>query len=206
MTGYTGSTTGEPHTSNRVYTHFCLRMQEMGTNTATIKALQTTATQIGRLIARIANRHHGLKVGLRLVHAFIISKITYVIPYLKFTRMGKEKVERIIHKAIKLAVGIPVSASTERLMEMGVHNTLDELFEAQRTAQYSIPAGSPTGRAILDSLHICYADLHGRKIFLDDDFRAHVSEAALPKYMHPEHHQERRLTRAMALHKQYHSN
>lgn len=103
-------------------------------------------------------------------------------------------------------MGIPVSAFTERLMEMGVHNTLDELIEAQRTAQYNRLAGSPTGRAILDSLHISYADQHGPKILLDDDFRANLSVAPLPKNMHPEHHQERRLARAMALHKQYHSN
>ncbi|KAH9383454.1 hypothetical protein HPB48_024963 [Haemaphysalis longicornis] len=86
-------------------------------------------------------------------------------------------------------------------MEICIHNTLHELVETQRAAQYNRLAGSATGRAILHLLRISYANQHGTKILLWDELRAHLCI-----HVHPEHHQESRLARATALHKQYHSN
>ncbi|KAM7314098.1 uncharacterized protein ISCGN_003883 [Ixodes scapularis] len=39
--------------------------------------------------------------------------------------------------------------STERLMQLGVHNTLEEIIEAQETAQLARLSCSPAGRKIL---------------------------------------------------------
>ncbi|KAH9381366.1 hypothetical protein HPB48_020748 [Haemaphysalis longicornis] len=184
-----------------------LRTDEKGTNTVTIQALYNAAVQTGKLIARIANKHHGLKEHylLRLVQAFIISKATYVTSYLKLKKAEKDKIERIIRETTKAAVGIPMAAFTEELLEMGIHNTLDEHIEAQRIAQYNRLAGTPTGRTVLKSLHIPYADENGTKDTFEEDLRAQISLAPLPRSMHPEYHQDRRLPRAKVLHKQYSS-
>ncbi|KAH9377153.1 hypothetical protein HPB48_003141 [Haemaphysalis longicornis] len=135
----------------------------------TIQVLQNAAVQIGRLITRIANKHHGLKGHnlLRLVQAFIISK-TCVTPYLKIKKAEKEKIDRIILKATKAAVGIQW-LSPQKLLEMGIHNTMDELIEAQRIAQYNTLAGAPTGRTILESLHIPFVDQNGTKATIEED-------------------------------------
>lgn len=75
-------------------------------------------------ISRIANRHQGLKKAnlLRLVQAFIISRITYVASFLDL-KTERDKLDCIIRKAYKQDLGIPIAASTERLLAMGVHNS-----------------------------------------------------------------------------------
>lgn len=143
---------------------------------------------------------------LRLVQTFIISRITYAAPYLKLRKAEIEKNNRIIRKVTKAAVGIPISAATDRLLEMGIHNTLNELIEAQRMAQYNRLAATITGRTILESLRIPYAHQHGHKTTLHRETREHISVAPITRSMHPSYHQLRRQARAMAVHKQYHSN
>lgn len=116
-----------------------------------------------RLIARIANRHSGMKEAnlIKLVQAFAISRIVYVTPYLNLLMAEKAKIEALIRKVYKQALGIPVNTPTERLLALGVHNTLDELIEAHKTAQCERLAQTATGRTILDCLHIGYATQQG---------------------------------------------
>lgn len=129
-----------------------LIIESNGHNGETIRKLETSVTQTVRLIKRIANRHSGMKEGntIRLVQAFVISKITYVAPYLKWQAADKIKLEGLIRKAHKVALGLPVNASTELLMKLGIHNTLDEIIQAQQIAQYERLARTPTGRTILE--------------------------------------------------------
>ncbi|KAH9359918.1 hypothetical protein HPB48_007971 [Haemaphysalis longicornis] len=60
-------------------------------------------------------------------------------------------------KATKTAVGNSISATGDRLLDIGIHNTLDELSEAQRTAQCNRLAATFTGRTIPKSVRIPYA-------------------------------------------------
>lgn len=71
-------------------------------------------------------------IPIHVVQTFIISRITYVSLHLKLMRVEIEENNRIIQKAAKAAVGIPISTATDRLKEMGTNNTLDQLTEAQR--------------------------------------------------------------------------
>lgn len=52
----------------------------------------------------------------------------------------------------KEALGIPISSSNERFEAMGIHNTLDEITEAEQSAQFQRPL--LTGGRILHTLHI----------------------------------------------------
>ncbi|KAH7971072.1 hypothetical protein HPB49_018611 [Dermacentor silvarum] len=58
-------------------------ISNQGKNSAAIQNLRTPCTNISRMMSRIANRHHGIKEAdiLRLVHAFVISRVTYSFPY-----------------------------------------------------------------------------------------------------------------------------
>ncbi|KAH7981199.1 hypothetical protein HPB49_022360 [Dermacentor silvarum] len=67
-------------------------IQENGRNTETVNRLEATTNQTCRLLKRIANKNAGMKEAslLRLVHSFIISRITYAIPYLKTTKAERD--------------------------------------------------------------------------------------------------------------------
>lgn len=91
------------------------------------------------------------------------------------------------------------STSTERLMQLGVHNTVDELIEAQLAAQRERLAGTKTGRAILETLGYGY-QVTGRQLHeLSDKVRENVRVSPIPTNVHPEHNRERRRARAKYL-------
>ena len=150
-----------------------------------------------RLIARISNRHSGLKESnlIRLVQAFAISRIVYVAPYLDLLMAEKTRIEALIRKVYKQALGIPVSTPTDRLLALGVHNTLDELIEAHKTAQYERLAQTPTGRRILDCLYIGYATQQGNKADIPREIRERINVLPILRNMHVEHDAERRAER-----------
>ncbi|KAH6939821.1 hypothetical protein HPB50_021866 [Hyalomma asiaticum] len=94
-------------------------------------------TQTTRLIARVSARKQGMKEKelLQLIHAFVISRLTYALPYLRLLSAEKERINRLIRKVYKTALGLTHSTSTSHLLSLGLHNTLEELIEAHRSAQ-----------------------------------------------------------------------
>ncbi|KAH7978886.1 hypothetical protein HPB49_007231 [Dermacentor silvarum] len=114
-----------------------LFLQSNGRHTTLITRLTNTVHQTIRLIRRIANRHHGMRehVLRRLVHAFVLSRFIYSLPYIFLSRTEEDKVNSLIRQAYNSALSLPTSTSTARLLSMGVHNSLTELTEAHRTAQ-----------------------------------------------------------------------
>lgn len=70
---------------------------------------------------RVTNNNRGIKEddALRLVQAFVVSRITYSAPYLQLTKADRETLNTTIRKAVKLAVGLPVHSSTQKLLGMG---------------------------------------------------------------------------------------
>ena len=179
-----------------------LRISSNGHNGETIRLLESSAQQIMRLIKRIANRHYGMKENnmIRLVQAFVISRIVYVIPYLRLQVAEREKIERIIRRVFKQAIGLPITTSNEKLLELGLHNTSEELIEAQRIAQYERLTQSKTGRSILEELGINYTNQFGFKKDIPYEIRKCLVILPIPKNMHPDHHQARRAERAKNIH------
>lgn len=182
-----------------------LRIQANGHNSETILALEKSVHQTTRLISRIANRHHGMKEHnlVRLVQAFVISRVTYVAPFLHLKRDEEAKLNAMIRRAYKQAIGIPLTAPTARFEALGLHNTLSEIIEAQRLSQRERLIQSLTGRHILKSLGIFPAGIPRAKIDLPAEIGDRMHIPPLPKNMHPVHNQERRQARAKALHKRY---
>lgn len=182
-----------------------LTIQRNRGNGQFLSRLSSQVNQTIGLIRRIASRHHGLKERerIRLVQAFIISRITYSLPYLKVTNADLLKINCLIRKAYKAALQIPLSASTARLDSLGVYNTAQELLEAHRINQLRRLSSTPTGRHILDRLKLALPVTVEQEIPLPQEIRDCLRIRPLPRNMHPVYHAGRREQRARILAEKY---
>ncbi|KAG0427712.1 hypothetical protein HPB47_025237 [Ixodes persulcatus] len=179
-----------------------LRLQADGKNTYSIGVLRNHAQQVGRLIARIAGKRYGMKKRnvIRLIKAFVISKLAYIAPFLDLTLTEKDVINRIIRCVYKRALHLPPSTETKRLEKLGLYNTLSEIIEAQRIAHYERLSLTTAGRTILTSLGINYHPTgHRTRGWLPKELREQLQVAPLPRHMHPVHDAGRRMARVKAL-------
>lgn len=180
-----------------------LIIEATGSNNRTIQRITKKTEEAVRLIRRISNRHRGLgeEGAMRLVHAFVMCHFSYVAAMLNWNRGEKAKLDALIRKAVKTALGLPVSTSNDMLLRLGLHNTLDEIAEAQRTAQRERLLGTPAGRYILKSIGESVAESHGgtRLHELNVNIRANIIVHPFPRNVHPVHNVGRRMARARAL-------
>ncbi|KAG0434343.1 hypothetical protein HPB47_019171 [Ixodes persulcatus] len=177
-------------------------------NTDAILRICKTAKSTARLIRRIATKRGGVKEGdvCRIVHAFVVSRVLYTVPYMRLTTTDKKKLDSIIRQVYKLALGLPMATSTDRLMQLGIHNTVSELVEAHRSSQIVRLSKTPTGRAVLDRLGIEPEPLQEAPVDVPKTIRKVLEVRPVPRNMHPQHHEERRKARAEALDKQHRNN
>lgn len=121
-----------------------LNISDNGLNADTIKLIRTSVQNTASLIKRISNRHGGMREAdtRRLIQAFCLCRITYSIPYLYFLLTEIEQLNRLIRNAYKTALHLPnalhlpKSTATDKLLQLGVHNTLGELAEVDLFSQY----------------------------------------------------------------------
>ncbi|KAG0414681.1 hypothetical protein HPB47_008173 [Ixodes persulcatus] len=102
-------------------------------------------------------------------------------------------------KTYKAALGLLGSTSTENFVALGVHNTLDEIAEAQRTAQLERLTETRTGRQILRDLGL--EPREGKQqtnVPIPDSINRKLRVCPIPRNVNPEHNKERRLARAKA--------
>ncbi|KAG0427661.1 hypothetical protein HPB47_025316 [Ixodes persulcatus] len=128
-----------------------------------------------------------------------MSRLAYVVPFMRIGVAEKFKLECIVRKAYKRALGLPDSTSNEKLAALGVHNTIDELIEAQGTAQLKRLTRSATGRHILKNLGLRYETQRGEKVDAPLHIREMLQISPIPKHMHPVCDAKRREARAKAL-------
>ncbi|KAG0423166.1 hypothetical protein HPB47_001038 [Ixodes persulcatus] len=129
--------------------------------------------------------------------------MTYALPYLQLYNAEKLKIEGLIRQAYKAALGLPINTSTNKLLQLGLHNTLDELTEAHRRMQELRLARTNAGRAVLRRLGINAAPLNAGTRKIPSNVRKTITVKPLPKNMHPAHHEGRRRARAQALAKKF---
>ncbi|KAG0435054.1 hypothetical protein HPB47_018706 [Ixodes persulcatus] len=106
------------------------------------------------MLRRVSTSSRGLKERsmMRLCDALLISRLRYHLPYTKLTQRQKMKLDALIRKRIKLAMGLPITTSTHRLLDMGYNNTVDELVAIHTRRQEIRLLLSPQGRHILTQL------------------------------------------------------
>lgn len=174
-------------------------------NTTTMKKLTTSTEQILRMIHRIRNKHHGMKERdtIRLVQAFVISRIMYGTAFLNLSRSEIEKLEVLIRKAYKTALGLPNSTPTAKLMALGVHNTLKEMWEAQWFSQLNRLALTKPGRELLDKIHVNLPYTIDQREEVPRDVRRRINVHPIPRNMHPAYNTERRKARGESLQKKW---
>ncbi|KAG0426903.1 hypothetical protein HPB47_026022 [Ixodes persulcatus] len=108
-----------------------------------------------------------------------------------------EALDATLRTAVKTAVGLPQHASTNRLLQLGLHNTLEELIEAQQTGQMTRLGRTTTGRGLLPPPW-------GRQKPAPPTIAAKVRVMSILKNMHPQAHEGRRLACVRYFHKRYH--
>ncbi|KAG0434076.1 hypothetical protein HPB47_019365 [Ixodes persulcatus] len=119
---------------------------------------------------------------LSVFNACLMSHITYVVAM--HCCHGSEKKKTLSRSVL----AIPMQASTERVMQLGVHSTLEEIIEGQETAQKML--------AVLGLNPTLVAE---RRHHLSDTQRASIQTSPFPRNVHPQHNVDRRRARAVAL-------
>lgn len=133
-----------------------------GNGTALRKIIAKTENAF-RLVRRIANRHRGMKEDnlLRLINAFVLCHFTYTISMHNWLRAERDKLNALIRKVVKRALGLPIRTHTEDLLKLGVHNTAEEIAEAQERAQLARLTTTAAGKRILEELGYPLRDPRG---------------------------------------------
>ncbi|KAH7942724.1 hypothetical protein HPB52_000387 [Rhipicephalus sanguineus] len=181
-------------------------LQSNRRNTHTIDQLSLSVQQTARMLARLRTRRGGMRERdlLRLIDAFVISRLTCGLPYTHFLKSERDKIDVLIRRAYKTALGLPSNTSTERILRLGVHNTIDELVEAHRTAQVQRLCRLRTGRWILSSIGHDTSPSHPPDLVsLPHVLRAVFYIKLLPKNMLAGHHDARRQARVVMLRNKY---
>lgn len=172
-----------------------------GSNVQTIARLSAKTENMLRLVSRVTSRRGGISEAnlLRIYHAFLMSHINYVASALNWSRSEENKINALIRKSIKRVLGIPVTTSTEKLMQLGVHNTLGEIIEAQKTAQIVRLSASKSGRQILEMAGLTAMAPESCVVPLQQEERDAFRVSPFPRNVHPQHNESRRAARARAL-------
>ncbi|XP_075732604.1 uncharacterized protein LOC142775152 [Rhipicephalus microplus] len=182
-----------------------MMIEQNGGNGEALRKIMAKATSTMQLIRRITNKHAGMREGsvIRLIQAFVISQLMYTAPFHKWTVAEKDKLNALIRKTYKFALGLAPGVSTSKLLELGLHNTLEELVEAQQVSQLERLSKTRPGRHLLEKLGITYHTQHGIKVEIPRSVREQVYVPPLPRNMHPQHHMGRRKARAQRITQSY---
>ncbi|XP_042149280.1 uncharacterized protein LOC121837649 [Ixodes scapularis] len=182
-----------------------LNIPKDGSGAQTILFQQRTLTQLMHLIRRVSHRHFGLQETdtLRIIQAILISRVTYGTPYLALKSAEKEKLNVAIRQTYKAALGLPPKTATRKLLQLGVHNTWEEIQEAHRVSQFTRLKLTSVGRATLYRLGYTPPAECEQKKRIPLTIRHSIKVAPIPRNMHPIYNKARREARIRALKTQY---
>lgn len=113
-----------------------------------------------------------------------------------------DKLDVIIRKIVKKALGLPVRTHTENLLKLGVHNSAAEIAEAQERSEPAILSTTTTGRHILAELGLNPVQLETNRKRISKNVQENVTVAPIPRNVHPVHNEGRCRVRATAVLKQ----
>lgn len=179
-----------------------------GSGAALLPQLQKTVTQLTHLIRRIRGFTYGLKEHdtCKLIQALIVSRITYGTPFVNLKPQEINKLDTLIRKAYKAALGLPTYTSNDRLLKLGLHNTLSELLEAQRASHLQRLILTPAGRKVLQDIGRTTPSSQQAPKRIPITIRQRLKVHPVPKHMHPTYNRGRREARVRLLEKRHSSD
>ncbi|XP_075558905.1 uncharacterized protein LOC142590545 [Dermacentor variabilis] len=104
----------------------------------------------------------------------------------------REKLNALIRKFFKRALGLPVRTHTEDLLRLGIHNTMEKIAEAQERAQLTRLSTTPAGRRILEEIGLAPTKNLAEDTQIPREIGEKVVVAPLPRNVHPFHNAGRR--------------
>lgn len=113
----------------------------------------------------------------------------------------RDQLNALIRKVVKRALGLPITTPTYKLLELGVHNTLEEIAEAQERVQLTRLTTTKAGRHILRELGFFSSRARDppELTLIPREIRDLITIAPIPRNVHPEYNRGRRLARATAI-------
>ncbi|KAH7974857.1 hypothetical protein HPB49_020443 [Dermacentor silvarum] len=137
------------------------------------------------------------------VQAFVISRITCDLPFHATQQTDIDQANLLIRIACKAALGLPENTSTDRLSELGMTNTYDELAAATLMVQRGRLNAPPQGRSVLTRLrHPLTPQFCGDDTTLmPSDLRARIHVNSISRHMNPHFHMKWLQVRAAILRK-----
>lgn len=97
-----------------------------GSGATLLPQIQKTVTKLTHLLRRIRGKKHGLTEGdtCRLVQDLLLSLMTYATPFIDLKPQEISKLDALIRKTYQAALSLPTYTSNEKLLQLGLHNTL----------------------------------------------------------------------------------
>ncbi|KAM7296684.1 uncharacterized protein ISCGN_021841 [Ixodes scapularis] len=181
-----------------------LFVQEKAGNSVMLGKIQGKVASALRMIQRVTSRRKGIREAgvMRMVQAFVLSHIMYVAPYLRWRAGEKNKLDAMVRRAYKSALGLYAFTSTKKLEMLGVHNTIGEIVEAHRASQIQRLERTAAGRGFLRRVGLLAEDASDGG-GLTGEVMKNVRVRPVPRHMHPVRDKGRREARAPALFRLY---
>ncbi|KAM7314325.1 hypothetical protein ISCGN_004109 [Ixodes scapularis] len=181
-----------------------LFVQEKAGNSVMLGKIQGKVASALRMIQRVTSRRKGIREAgvMRMVQAFVLSHIMYVTPYLRWRAGEKNKLDAMVRRAYKSALGLYAFTSTKELEMLGVHNTIGEIVEAHRASQIQRLERTAAGRGVLRRVGMLAEDASDGG-GLTGEVMKNVRVRPVPRHMHPVRDKGRTEARAQALFRLY---
>ncbi|KAM7311104.1 hypothetical protein ISCGN_008012 [Ixodes scapularis] len=181
-----------------------LFVQEKAGNSVMLRKIQGKVASALRMIQRVTSRRKDIREAgvMRMVQAFVLSHIMYVAPYLRWRAGEKNKLDAMVRRAYKSALGLYAFTSTKKLEMLGVHNTIGEIVEAHRASQIQRLERTAAGRGVLRRVGLLAEDASDGG-GLTGEVMKNVRVRPVPRHMHPVRDKGRREARAQALFRLY---
>ncbi|XP_072143051.1 uncharacterized protein [Dermacentor andersoni] len=170
-------------------------------NAEALKLVTESTLNFTTVISRVASKRDGVKEDnlMKAFHAFLISHVTYATPFLNWKNTELNKIDTLMRTGLKKVLSLPRNASTELLLQLGLHNTATEFFEAQRNSQISRLSLTRAGIEILLEARIQPLFMPPEKSQLCRNAKRSITVDPIPRNIHPTQNEGRRKARAKAI-------
>lgn len=74
---------------------------------------------------------------MSIVQTLLESRIIHPVPYHQSNSTELDRLNILLRSAVKTALGLPPHTATQRLLQLGLDNTLEELIEAHTAGQHT---------------------------------------------------------------------